>query len=52
MIVGRAEEIEDPDTIARLQDHQRVGWRRSGTERWLRIIPTKVTGRRVRSSEA
>jgi nitroimidazol reductase NimA-like FMN-containing flavoprotein (pyridoxamine 5'-phosphate oxidase superfamily) len=51
MIVGRAEEIDDPDMVARLRRHQRVGWRQSGTEQWLRIVPTKVTGRRVRASD-
>jgi uncharacterized protein len=52
MVVGRAEEIDDPDAIARLAAAQRVGWRQSGTERWLRIAPTKVTGRRIRASSA
>jgi nitroimidazol reductase NimA-like FMN-containing flavoprotein (pyridoxamine 5'-phosphate oxidase superfamily) len=51
MIVGRAEEVEDAEIVARLREHQRVGWRHSGTERWLRIAPTKITGRRVRASD-
>jgi nitroimidazol reductase NimA-like FMN-containing flavoprotein (pyridoxamine 5'-phosphate oxidase superfamily) len=51
MIVGRAEEVDDCNVVARLRNHQRVGWRRSGTERWLRIVPTKVTGRKIRASD-
>jgi len=51
MIVGRAEEIDDTATLAQLQHHQRAGWRRSGTERWLRIVPTKTTGRRISATD-
>jgi nitroimidazol reductase NimA-like FMN-containing flavoprotein (pyridoxamine 5'-phosphate oxidase superfamily) len=52
MVVGRAEEVDDPDTLARLRDHQRAGWRRSGSERWLRIAPSKISGRRIRATDA
>ena len=50
MIVGRAEEIVDSFQLTWLREHQRVGWRRSGTEQWLRVVPTKVTGRRISTS--
>lgn len=51
MIVGRAEEITDPAQLAWLREHQRVGWRKSGNEKWLRVVPTKVTGRRISASD-
>jgi len=51
MIVGRAEEISDPHVVERLRSYQRVGWRKSDSDRWLRVVPTKVSGRRIRASD-
>lgn len=45
-VIGRAEEITEAAEIARLAGERRVLWR-SGTPRSVRIVPTKVTGRRI-----
>ncbi|HVV36150.1 MAG TPA: pyridoxamine 5'-phosphate oxidase family protein [Acidimicrobiales bacterium] len=50
MIVGKAEEIADETTVAQLIEQRLVPWRKSGSERWLRLVPTKVTGRRIRAT--
>jgi uncharacterized protein len=46
-LVGRAEEITDADDIARLARQRRVLWRSGETAHWVRIVPEKVTGRRI-----
>lgn len=46
-LVGRAEEITDPGDIARLSRERHVLWRPGETSRWIRIVPEKVTGRRI-----
>jgi nitroimidazol reductase NimA-like FMN-containing flavoprotein (pyridoxamine 5'-phosphate oxidase superfamily) len=46
-LVGRAEEITDADDIARLAGQRRVLWRSGESARWVRIVPDKVTGRRI-----
>lgn len=46
-LVGRAEEITDPDVIARLSRQRHVVWRPGETARWIRIVSSKVTGRRI-----
>jgi nitroimidazol reductase NimA-like FMN-containing flavoprotein (pyridoxamine 5'-phosphate oxidase superfamily) len=46
-VVGRAEEITDPDDIARLEQLRHVLWRSAPSVAWLRIVPSKVTGRRI-----
>ena len=46
-VVGRAEEITDPGVIARLSRERHVLWRPGETSRWIRIVPEKVTGRRI-----
>jgi nitroimidazol reductase NimA-like FMN-containing flavoprotein (pyridoxamine 5'-phosphate oxidase superfamily) len=51
MIVGRAEEVDDAATVERLRALRRVGWRTSGNERWIRIVPTKTTGRKIRATD-
>lgn len=47
MVVGRAEEITDPDEIARVAEERHVLWRPAGSVHWVRIVPSKVTGRRI-----
>jgi uncharacterized protein len=47
MVVGRAEEITDEADIARLARQRRVLWRPGEVSRWVRIVPSKVTGRRI-----
>lgn len=50
MVVGRAEEITDPAEIGELAAERRVAlWATGEGARWLRIVPTKVTGRRIRA---
>lgn len=49
MVVGRAEEITDPDEIARAARDRHVLWRPGDTAHWVRIVPSKVTGRRIRA---
>jgi hypothetical protein len=46
-LVGRAEEITDPDDIDRLLRQRHVRWRSGGPVRWIRIVPEKVSGRRI-----
>jgi nitroimidazol reductase NimA-like FMN-containing flavoprotein (pyridoxamine 5'-phosphate oxidase superfamily) len=47
LVVGRAEEITDTDEVSRLARKRTAVWRAAGDERWLRIKPDKVTGRRI-----
>jgi nitroimidazol reductase NimA-like FMN-containing flavoprotein (pyridoxamine 5'-phosphate oxidase superfamily) len=47
LVVGRAEEITDADVIARLAEQRTIVWRAGLLMHWLRIVPSKVTGRRI-----
>jgi uncharacterized protein len=51
LVVGHAEEITDPDTIARVARQRSVLWRTETRVHWLRIVPSKVTGRRIFASD-
>jgi len=51
LVVGHAEEITDPDTIARVARLRTVLWRTEDRVHWLRIVPSKVTGRRIFASD-
>jgi nitroimidazol reductase NimA-like FMN-containing flavoprotein (pyridoxamine 5'-phosphate oxidase superfamily) len=51
LVVGRAEEITDPEEVARMARERHVPWRSGDTERWVRIVPSKVTGRTILASE-
>jgi nitroimidazol reductase NimA-like FMN-containing flavoprotein (pyridoxamine 5'-phosphate oxidase superfamily) len=51
LVVGRAEEITDAETIARVTRLRTVLWRVGDNVRWVRIVPSKVTGRRIYASE-
>ena len=42
LVVGRAEEITDPDTIARVARLRTVLWRTENRVHWLRIVPSRV----------
>ncbi|MEY2472204.1 MAG: uncharacterized protein QOK28_1533 [Actinomycetota bacterium] len=46
-VVGAAEEIVDAETLARLSCERDVRW--GDGPRWLRIVPTKVTGREIQA---
>lgn len=52
LVVGSAEEISDRAEIARLAAGRQVLWRTGDSVRWLRIVPSKVTGRRVSATTA
>lgn len=47
MMVGRAEEETDPQVIARASGLRRAAWALNERSHWLRIRPTKLTGRRI-----
>jgi hypothetical protein len=47
LVVGHAEEVDDAELIARLSTGRERLWRTGGTARWVRIMPSKVTGRRL-----
>lgn len=47
LVVGRAEEIGDVDEIRRLAARRRVLWAVGPTTRWLRIVPARISGRRI-----
>jgi nitroimidazol reductase NimA-like FMN-containing flavoprotein (pyridoxamine 5'-phosphate oxidase superfamily) len=47
MVVGRAEEITDPEEVARLAAQRSAPWAAGATARWIRIVPTKTTGRLI-----
>ena len=47
LLVGVAEEITDPETIAAATSLRRAVWAQSERSHWLRVRPLKVTGRRI-----
>lgn len=46
-VVGAAKEITDPDKVARLVRERNVLWAAGDGAHWIRIVPSKVTGRRI-----
>jgi nitroimidazol reductase NimA-like FMN-containing flavoprotein (pyridoxamine 5'-phosphate oxidase superfamily) len=52
LVVGRAEEVSDPGEIAKLAAQRNTLWRSGGQLHWLRIVPSKVTGRRIGATTA
>jgi nitroimidazol reductase NimA-like FMN-containing flavoprotein (pyridoxamine 5'-phosphate oxidase superfamily) len=46
-IVGHAEEVTDAGEIARARDARRVPWAAGAKVGWIRIVPSKLTGRRI-----
>jgi nitroimidazol reductase NimA-like FMN-containing flavoprotein (pyridoxamine 5'-phosphate oxidase superfamily) len=51
LVVGRPEEVEDPEAIARAEGRRDVLWRTGAGVRWVRIVPDKITGRRIGAGE-
>ena len=47
LVVGLVEEIQAAQTIARLAQHHGQLWRTTDSAGWFRIVPSKVTGRRI-----
>jgi len=50
MVVGRAEEMTDPEEVARVARQRDVPWRGGEAVHWVRIVPSKVTGRQISAS--
>jgi hypothetical protein len=46
-VVGHAEEITDPEEIARAAPRRHVLWAAGDTAHWIRIVPSKMTGPRI-----
>jgi hypothetical protein len=51
LVVGRAEEVTDPAVIERCQCGRTVRWAAGAGTQWLRVVPSKITGRRIRAVE-
>jgi nitroimidazol reductase NimA-like FMN-containing flavoprotein (pyridoxamine 5'-phosphate oxidase superfamily) len=51
LVVGRSETVTDPQLIDRASRRRSILWRTGGGVRWVRIVPSKVTGRRICASE-
>jgi nitroimidazol reductase NimA-like FMN-containing flavoprotein (pyridoxamine 5'-phosphate oxidase superfamily) len=47
LVVGRAEEVKDEHAIGRWCARRDIVWRCGQQTHWLRIVPEKVTGRRI-----
>jgi nitroimidazol reductase NimA-like FMN-containing flavoprotein (pyridoxamine 5'-phosphate oxidase superfamily) len=48
LLVGRAEEVVEASEIDRLVSLRPGLWEPGGPTHWLRLLPDKITGRRVR----
>lgn len=47
IVKGRAEEVTEAAEIERLSGVRTVAWRSSGSEHWIRIESSEVSGRRI-----
>ena len=47
MVTGRAEEVTDIAEIERAAALRTMPWQSSPSLRWVRIVPEKITGRRI-----
>ena len=47
LAVGSAEEETDPVVIAEVIERRHARWALNERSHWLRVLPTKVTGRRI-----
>jgi nitroimidazol reductase NimA-like FMN-containing flavoprotein (pyridoxamine 5'-phosphate oxidase superfamily) len=52
LVVGRTEEVDDADAIARAEQARQVLWRTGAGVRWVRIVADKVTGRRIGAGDS
>ena len=52
LVVGRAEELTSAEEVHRAQARRPIVWAVGPTTRWLRIVPARVTGRRIRMVSA
>jgi nitroimidazol reductase NimA-like FMN-containing flavoprotein (pyridoxamine 5'-phosphate oxidase superfamily) len=46
-VAGTAEEVTDAETIDRVARARKPLWAAGDAARWVRIVPSKVTGRRI-----
>ena len=51
MVVGRAEEVDDPAVVARAARLRKAIWGAGPSVRWVRVFPAKMTGRRISATE-
>lgn len=51
LVVGRAEPVTDPEAIARAGRERHVLWAAGDAVQWVRVVPSKVTGRRICASD-
>lgn len=51
MVQGAAEEITDPAEIRRAAELSTASFRGGEHVRWIRIVPSEMTGRRIRAEE-
>ncbi len=51
MVTGRAEEVTETAEIDRAAALRTVPWRTSSSLRWVRIVPSTITGRRIDAIE-
>ena len=51
VVLGRAIEVTEATTIARLGQGRDGLWRTGEAVRWVRIVPSKMTGRRICGAE-
>ena len=47
LVIGHVEEIEATQTMTRLAEHIDQLWRTPDAAGWFRIVPSKMTGRRI-----
>ena len=47
LVIGRVEQIEVAQTKTRLAEHNDQLWRSPDAAAWFRIVPAKMTGRRI-----
>ena len=47
MVFGRAEELTDPDEVRRAENRRLALWAIGAYTHWVRIVPDRVTGRRI-----
>jgi hypothetical protein len=51
LVVGTAEVVTDPEEVALAARERHVRWAGGDSATWVRIVPSKVTGRRICASE-
>jgi nitroimidazol reductase NimA-like FMN-containing flavoprotein (pyridoxamine 5'-phosphate oxidase superfamily) len=51
LVVGHAEEVTDPDQTAAVAAARTARWAAGTSTRWLRIVPSSITGRRISAAD-